>query len=293
MALLIYCVFYPLIWLLSRLPFPLLYILSDGISFFLYHVVRYRRRVVHHNILICFPHKTNRERACIERAFYHHLSDLFLEMIKTMGMSNQEMEKRFQFTNLDLLYQLEKEGKSIAILCAHYGSYEWLISMNRHVHFQGFAIYKKIANPYFDTMVKRIRSKFGATLITTKETTKTIEANTQNGVLGMYGFASDQSPKLSRAEHWHSFMGIETPIHIGAEVLAKRFDMNVIFLKVKKVKRGHYKATFESLSDNPKAEPDFAISDRFMDKVALQIQEAPEYYFWVHKRWKHQKSATT
>lgn len=288
-SILAFGVVYPILWLISRLPFPLLYLLSDGVAALLYHIVRYRRQTVRSNLALALPHLSEADRRRIEKKYYHHMSDMFLEMIKTMHLSPTEMDRRFVFTNLELYQQLEKQGKSIAVMCAHYASYEWVISMNNKVNFRGYAIYKRIANPHFDALVKRIRSKFGASLITTKETAKTIEANTAKGQLGLYGFASDQSPKWSKADHWYTFMGVTTPIHIGAEQLAKRYDMNVIFLRVKKVKRGFYEATFETLSDNPQSEPDYAISERFMDKVAQQIYEAPEYYFWVHKRWKHRR----
>jgi KDO2-lipid IV(A) lauroyltransferase len=65
--------------------------------------------------------------------------------------------------------------------------------------------------------------------------------------------------------------------------------MNVIFLKVKKVKRGYYEASFEVLSDDVKSIPDYKLSENFMRKVEQQIYEAPEFYLWTHKRWKHKK----
>ncbi|RZJ63121.1 MAG: lipid A biosynthesis acyltransferase, partial [Flavobacterium sp.] len=92
--------------------------------------------------------------------------------------------------------------------------------------------------------------------------------------------------KLSKAQHWANFMGVYSPIHTGAETLAKKYDMNVIFLKVKKVKRGFYEATFETMFDNPASVPDFEISEEFMRRVEKQIRETPEYYLWTHKRWK-------
>ena len=138
------------------------------------------------------------------------------------------------------------------LFCAHYASYEWVVSMNHHITFKGYGIYKKIANKYFDKLVHDIRSKFKASLITTKETVSTIDKNNKKGILSLYGFASDQSPKVEKALHWCNFMGIETPVHAGAEFLAKRYDMNVIFLRTKKVKRGYYEGTFELMAENPK-----------------------------------------
>lgn len=287
-----FVILYPILWLISILPFRLLYVVSDLVYAFIYYVIRYRRKIVRQNIALALPHLSQKERLSIEKKSYRHLCDMFLEMIKTMSISEKEMNKRFAFTNLELYQNMEKEQKSIALMCAHYASYEWVISMNNHVQFEGYAIYKKIANKYFDKLVKDIRSKFKATLITTRETIPTIEANYRANHLGLYGFASDQSPQLSKTHHWGTFMGIETPVHTGAEMLVKRFDMNVIFLRVKKVKRGYYEATFELMFDHPKQVPNFEISDEFLRRVEKQILEAPEYYLWTHKRWKHKKKTT-
>lgn len=289
MQYLLYLIVYPILWLISILPFWVVYLLSDGIYVLVYYILGYRKKTVRDNLAKALPHLSESERIRIEKKFFRHMCDMFLEMIKTMTISQKEMEKRFQFTNLETYLDLEKKGKSIALMVAHYATYEWVISMNYKINFKGYAIYKKIANPYFDKLVKNIRSKFRAYLITTKETGYTIEKNTRDGVLGVYGFASDQTPRRSDSMHWYEFMGMETPIHTGAESLAKKYDMNMIFLKVKKVKRGYYQATFEVLAENVQNIPDFKISELFMDKVQQQILEAPEFYLWTHKRWKHKK----
>ncbi|MCA6422514.1 MAG: lysophospholipid acyltransferase family protein [Flavobacterium sp.] len=289
MQLVVFILVYPLIWFVSILPFRILYVFSDIVYVLVYHIIGYRKKVVRNNIAMALPNISEKERLNIEKKFYHHLCDMFLEMMKTMTISEKEMNKRFVFTNLELYTALEKKQKSIAVMIAHYATYEWVISMNRKIEFEGFAIYKKVNNKYFDKLVRNIRSKFKATLITTSQTIPVIKENESLGHRGVYGFASDQSPQESKAFHWQKFMGIETPVYTGAEMLVKRFDMNVIFLRVKKVKRGYYEATFELMFDNPKAIPDYQISDEFLRRVEKQIYEAPEFYLWTHKRWKHRK----
>lgn len=290
MQLLVYLLVYPILWLISILPFPLLYLLSDGIYFIVYKVIGYRKKTVRANLALALPHLSDVERLSIEQKFYHHLCDMFLEMIKTLSISKTEIEKRFKFTNLEVYLELEKKNKSIALLCAHYASYEWVVSMNYHINFTGYGIYKKIANKHFDKLVKDIRSKFKAVLITTKQTSKIIEECANNNKLGVFGFASDQTPRWSDNLYWHHFMGIETPIHIGAEILAKRHNMNVIFLRTKKIKRGYYEATFEVITEDINSIPDYKISEDFISRVEQQIYEQPEYYLWTHKRWKHKKA---
>ncbi len=114
-----------------------------------------------------------------------------------------------------------------------------------------------------------------------------MEYNKANGIKAFYGFASDQSPQLIKAKYWDTFMGLEVPVYTGAEMLAKKLDMNMFFVKVKKVKRGFYEATIVPLVDNPRDYPDYEITSLFLREVEKQILEAPEYYFWTHKRWKH------
>ena len=287
MQLVFFVLIYPVLWLVSILPFRLLYLFSDFLYIMIYRIIGYRKKTVRANLSLAFPNMTASERLNIEKKSYHHLCDMFLEMIKTMSLSEVEMNKRFKFTNLDVYRELEKKNKSIALMCAHYASYEWVISMNKHINYQGYAIYKKIANTYFDKLVRDIRSKFKAQLITTKETIPIIQSNQAKGFLGVYGFASDQSPKAAKTFHYTNFLGLHSGVSTGAEMLAKRFDMNVIFLKVSKIKRGFYEATFEILSENVAEVPDYGITDAYFAKVEEQIITAPEFYLWTHKRWKN------
>ena len=109
----------------------------------------------------------------------------------------------------------------------------------------------------------------------------------RNNELTFNGFVFDQSPKLGKAMYWQDFMGVKVPVHVGAEILAKRLDMATLFLKVKKVKRGHYEATFMDIIRNPKSYDNYVITDMSLKRVEEQINEAPEFYLWTHKRWKH------
>ncbi|HWS60366.1 MAG TPA: lysophospholipid acyltransferase family protein [Flavobacterium sp.] len=289
MRLIIYLLVYPFLWCISMLPFRLLYTLSDLSYLIVYYLIGYRKKTVRKNIALALPHLSDAERLVIEKKSFQHLCDIFLEMIKTMNISEKEVKKRFLLTNLEVYKKIEEQPKSIAMMMAHYASYEWVISMNYYSSHRSTAIYKKIANPYFDKLVRDIRSRFKATLITTKETVPTIIKNKNSKILALYGFASDQSPKAESAYHWQKFMGIEVPVHTGAEMLSKKYNMNIMFLKVKKLKRGYYEASFEVLSENPAEVPNYEITDKFLKLVEQQIYEAPEYYLWTHKRWKHMR----
>jgi KDO2-lipid IV(A) lauroyltransferase len=287
MQFLVYILAYPLLWLISILPFRIFYWFSDFVYFIIYYIVGYRRKVVRNNLALTLPHLNDAERKEIEKKFYQHMCDMFLEMIKTMSITPEEMEKRFTITNIELIREYEQKGKSVILVASHYASWEWLLTLNKRMGFRGIGVYKKIANPYFDKLVRKIRSKYDAELVETKKAIPTMAQNQRDGILSLYGLASDQSPKLDRIFHSMKFMGIEVPVHTGAEMLAKKYDLSVIFMKVTKTGRGYYEATIIPIADNPKEYDNFRITEIYLKEVEKQIYAAPEYYLWTHKRWKH------
>lgn len=287
MQFLIYIIVYPFLWSISKLPFRLLYIVSDGLYILLYHIIGYRRKVVNNNLRLVFPDKTEKEIATIRKKFYKHLCDMFLEMAKTMSISKKELEKRFKITNPEEFKRLESLNKSVILIFGHYASWEWSIVLQNYINFKGLAVYKKLANQHFDKLVRDIRSKFNTTLISTKETINVINQNESQGIKSITGFLSDQSPRLSKDVYWSSFMGINTPCFTGAERLAKRLDLSTAYLKVTKVKRGFYEAEIITLAEDSKKYDNYELTDLFLKELEKQIHKAPEYYFWTHKRWKH------
>ncbi|MEZ7498620.1 lysophospholipid acyltransferase family protein [Flavobacterium sp. Arc3] len=289
MQFLVFIIAYPFLWIISILPFRIFYWLSDCVYFLVYYIIGYRKKVVRANLALALPNLSDQERLVIEKKSYRHLCDMFMEMIKTMTISSEEMNKRFVITNIELMKEYEQKEKSIMLIASHYASWEWLITLNQKISYQGVGVYKKLSNKYFDKLIRDIRSKYNTELVTTSKTIPYISHNQKENILSIYGLASDQSPKAGRIFHWKSFMGVEVPVHTGPEMLAKKYDLNVIFAKVKKVRRGYYEATLIPISDDPKSVPNFEITDAFIQEVEKQIHEAPEYYFWTHKRWKHRR----
>ena len=286
MQLLVFLLAYPILWIISMLPFRLFYFFSDFIFFIIYYIIGYRKQVVHDNLKLVFPGKTEEELLELQKEYYKHMCDTFLEMIKTLNMSKEELKKRYHICNIEVLQKIG-ESKSILILCSHYANWEWNVSINNYVDIKGYAVYQKIGNRYFDKMIKNIRAQWNTTLITQEETVKTIVRNEQNNIIGGYGMVSDQSPQAHRAQYWTEFMGVKVPIFNGAETLARKFDLAVVFLKVSKIKRGYFKAELIPITISGKETEKNEITDKFLRLTEAQIKERPEYYLWTHKRWKH------
>lgn len=276
-------------WIISRLPFPVFYRFSDLVCFILYRLIGYRKTVVQGNLKIAFPDLAPTELLQIEKKFYTHLCDLFLEIIKSMGMRKEEMLKRFQVKNIEVLKTFEEQNRSIFLVCGHYASWEWMMSLGYHIKHKGYGIYRPISNPYFDALIKRIRSRHDAYMIPQKESVSIIKNKEDSGELGIYGFASDQSPRPKPLTYWRSFLGVHVPVYNGAERLAIELDVPVVFAKIKRVKRGYYELEFKTLTDQPKSLKKNEITDLFTEWLEAQIKEDPSQYFWTHKRFKYAK----
>lgn len=281
-----YLLSYPVLWGISKLPFPLFYLFSDLAFLIVYYGVGYRKKVVMANLQLAFPGKSKDELLRLRRKFYRHLCDMFLEMVRTMNMDKEALRRHYHISNIEVLRDLENT-KSILIVCAHYANWEWNVSINNYVSSKGFAVYQKVGNKYFNRLVKRIRSRFNTIPITQKETVRTVIRNEQEGIRGIYGMVSDQSPVLSRAQYWSPFMGVTVPIFNGPEILARKLDLAVVFAKVTKVRRGYYSLELIPITDAGGATKEGEITERFLRLTESLIKEEPAYYLWTHRRWKH------
>lgn len=283
----IYIISYPFLFLISKLPFRSLYLLSDAVRILVFNFLGYRKQVIINNLKLALPHLTDKERNTIKKSFQHHFCDLFLEIIKSMGMSKKEMLKRFQIKNIEVLTQFEKQNRSAFIICGHYASWEWMMSLGYHMKHVGYGLYKPIGNPYFDKLIKKIRSKHNAYMIPIQTAISIITAKEQNNERGVYGFASDQSPRPKPLSYWRSFMGIEVPVYTGAERLARSLNIPVLFGKINRVKRGFYEVEFKVISDQSASTKEYFITDTFTTWLEEQITADPSQYLWTHKRFKY------
>ena len=292
MDLLIYIIFYPFIWIISRLKFSVIYLVSDILYYLLYYIFSYRKKVVRKNLKLAFPNKSKEERREIERDNFRNLADIFVETFKSTNVKEEELKKRFVFKNPEILEKIYNNNQDVIVMCSHYCSWEWVFGVRNITNFKINAIYKQLSNKYFDKLTKSRRSQYGANMIRTKDTFREISRLSKLNPLNFYGFASDQSPKLQKAIYWGTFLNNWVPIHVGAEVVAKKYNMAIVFMDVQKTKRGYYEASLSLITDKPNNFKDFQLTDKYIKLVEKQVINKPEYYTWTHKRFKHRKIKT-
>lgn len=287
MKYLAYLVVFPIIWSLSRIPMRVLYIFSDFLFFLVYYVVGYRKDVVYNNLKLAFPEKTDQELKKLRKKSLRHFCDFIVESIKAFSLSEKEVKKRYKFVNPEVLNEVGKKGKNIILTGAHINNWEWSVSMPLVSNVQIYGAYSALKNPYLDKFMKNSRTKFNVIAYKTKDMVPYMVKNIRDKKQGAYILLSDQSPMLHKTFHWQKFFGVKVPVHTGAEILAKKFDMAVINYTTKKIKRGYYETTFELITETPKEFENFQIIDKYIALTEKSIKEQPENYLWTHKRFKH------
>lgn len=287
MNFLIYTITYPFIWALSRLPMRVLYIFSDFFFLILYYIIGYRKKVVIKNLKTAFPEKSEAEINRISKKFFKHFVDILFESVKSFAISKKELQKRYKYTNPELINKYAEQGRSVALVGSHQANWEWSVGMPLSVNINCFGAYKKIKNPYFDKLIKKSRTQFGFEAVPTYLFNKSIYEKHSNKTQYLYLLLSDQSPQMGKTRYWASFLNEKVPVHTGAEVLSKKYNSVVINMKTTKVKRGYFEVEFELITDTPNDFDNFEITDKYLELTERNIKTQPEYYLWTHNRFKH------
>jgi KDO2-lipid IV(A) lauroyltransferase len=293
MQFILFAITYPIIWMLSRLPMRILYMKSDFFYFLIYYVFRYRKQVVLDNLKLAFPEKPEVELLQIRKKFFKHLMDLLVESVKAFSISEKEILKRYTYSNPELVNKYAAEGRSIALMGAHQSNWEWSISLPKVLNIDMYGAYTKLNNTYYEKVVRDSREKFGVIGYKTSEMVRGMQKRFSAKQQGAYILLSDQSPQLHKTYYWRAFFDIKVPIHTGAEMLSKRFDLVVINYVTRRIKRGYYKTEFQLITDTPKEFKDYQITDLYTDLTEKNIREQPEFYLWSHKRFKHRDKVPT
>ena len=276
----------PFIFLVAVLPFPLLYAVSDLMFVVLYGLVGYRKKVTRDNLKKSFPEKSEKELRRVERDYYRHLCDLVLETFKLLGMRRSDLLKRCKINNYELYFDLLSQRRSIVVALGHQGNWEW---MGAATAARGdsplYAIYRPLSNAFFDRLMFRIRSRFGATPVAAKDILRKLYS--QQHIPSTTAFLADQTPSPETA-FWTNFLNQPTPVFVGTEKIARKFNYPVVFAAMKKIRRGYYEVTIELMAEEPSATADGEITKAHTKALEKAVMAQPFSWLWSHRRWKHQ-----
>lgn len=279
---------------LARLPFCVLYAVADGVAFLLYHVIRYRRKVVFMNLRNSFPEYTAKQHVKIAKQFYKQLAYVVVETIKLLHISNEEIMRRVEFINTEIIDKATANGQSTLLYLGHYGNWEWMQAISLYINAANHLgeVYRPAHSTLLGDITNTLRSRFSMNqLLPEKQAARTMLQWHKQGESFIIGLISDQRPHLEDPSHTMTFLNQETGFITGGELIGRHTEAQCVYLHLERPSRGHYRITVEPIIPTD-FQTKYPISEQFMKMLEADIRRQPELWLWSHNRWRHQHNKT-
>lgn len=280
-------IYYLFVWPLSQLPLWFTYRFADLFYLLLITVLPYRKKVITGNLERSFPDASPQQIARFRRQFYRNFADMLIEGVKNLGISKNELQRRFVIRNPELMQTLYAEQKSVLLVSAHYMNWEWMIT-GQALFFphQAVGIGMPLSNGFWDKKINALRSRFGMHVIHSKIVKQTFDDYHNRSVPTATLVLSDQSPGDSLKSYWMTFLNQPTAVLFGAEQLANTYDQAVVFYLPKRIKRGYYEVELQLLTKEPRSLNWGELTESHTKLLENRILDEPGPWLWSHKRWK-------
>ena len=204
-------------------------------------------------------------------------------------MSREQLEKRVRITNIELPLSTLNNGQSHLGLTSHLCNWEWLLQICAiKSSYPIDAVYKPLHNEKMDKFIYDLRARFGAHPVAMKDTLRELIKNRKT--VRSMAMVADQTPPHSEIQHWGMFLNQYTAFYVGGDKIGGAMQMPVLFVGMKRIKRGYYEVTFEFLKNLPVAKEGHEVTELFIKRLEAAIKEQPANWLWSHKRWKHSQA---
>ena len=295
-------IFRGVVVLLSKLPLRLHYFMGDVLSWLARAVFRYRTDVVLTNLSRSFPEAKYKDIKKIYKDFYRHFGEIFAEFMWFGGSSYNRLRKQgiVRLTNVNIFSELYEKAPSVTLLSTHCGNWELLGGLPGYDSDDGgrmafserdiYVVYKKMTNEVSDRVfaLNRIAplELVGTECeVESKNILRFSIANKDRKCL--YIYPADQAPYRGAGKHpIGEFMHQPTNAMIGSMGVACRLSHAVVYMKMKRVERGHYEVSFIPVCEDASKSSPEDILRRYYDLLEEEINETPANWLWTHKRWK-------
>ncbi len=278
---------------MARMPFWMLYGISDLLFPLIRYLARYRVKIVKRNLLESFPEKSPKERGAILREFYRNFADYIVETIKLGHISDAQIRRRLRFENARIMDDLLERGKSIAIYFSHCGNWEWATSVTLWSRLRPEAdavfaqVYRPLRSKWFDAYLLQLRGRFRTRSLQKRTVLRDLVRLKRDNIPSMIGFLSDQKPSAGDTSHVVTFLNHPTAVITGTEQLARKLDMAVVYWDMSKLGRGRYVINAKLITDDISSTAQMSVTDCYIRMLEQTIRRNPSIWLWSHNRWKN------
>ncbi|MBR6017385.1 MAG: lysophospholipid acyltransferase family protein [Paludibacteraceae bacterium] len=258
----------------------------------LYYVVRYRRKLVRSNLRSCFPDRSEKQLLTIERRFYRQFCDTIVEAVCGYWMDDETMRRHVVFRNTEEANRLIDAAGGGIFMLAHYGNWEWMASIQQWLSpgVTELNVYRRLKNKTADRMMLALRRKRGGVCVEKQRILREMVRYRAEKRPVTVGLLSDQKPRPEVTRTWVRFLHQETGFLDGGEVLSKKFGYPVIYLYIRRLRRGYYEVDLRTIAAEPQQTQEGEITRKYAALLERNILEQPELWLWTHNRFRWKRN---
>jgi Kdo2-lipid IVA lauroyltransferase/acyltransferase len=273
---------------ISRLPMWALYAFSSFLYLLAFYVVRHRHQVIREQLEKVFPDWSDADRERIHKQFLKNFCDVLVEVWKSVSVSEADMRARMQIVNLDVARRYLDAGQSLMFVTSHLGNWEWLLQgVTLQLGYPVDAAYKPLHDPWAERLMLKVRSRFGARLVPAKELLA--DFLKRRGIVRAIAMNADQAPVSTDKRYWTRFLGQDTAFYIGAEQIARATRLPILYVGVRRIRRGYYEVELKTLWDGRERVPPNTVTERYARTCEVDVLKRPADWLWSYRRWRLKK----
>jgi KDO2-lipid IV(A) lauroyltransferase len=284
-------------WVLKCLPAPLTRCFGALIGALLYHLFRFRRKIVRGQLDVAFgDSRSAADIAAIERDIYSSMGMLIIECLGLPRTTAEDVKDLLIVHDQHHIDDALKQGKGVLILLGHIGNWEitclGLKCSDLNIH----AIGKEMKSPAAEMFRQLIRDDNGIPYIprrgSARQILKALAANDPVGMMLDQNMTADEGVFVD-------FFGHPACTMNALAVLARRSGAPVVpaYSYRDPDKRRHHiqflaPIELESPHEN---EHDNVVHNTqiFTDCLQEMIEKHPDQWLWIHKRWRTRRPDAT
>ena len=245
-----------------------------------------RRGVIRGNLERSFPEWSAAQRRAVEREFARRQGEIAAEAFYGSRIAGDELRARVTLANAEVL-AAAGSPRPLILVGAHHCNHEWMLQrVSLELGERLVALYKPLRNPRTDRWMRRLRTRFGARLVSAKSVLQELARLRDVGAIGML---ADQVPRTSPEKLWVEFLHQETAFFIGPELLGRALRAQVCLVRMRRVARGRYELTLVPLNVQGEKLPHGEVTTRYARALEAWIRDDPAGWWWTHRRWKLKK----
>jgi KDO2-lipid IV(A) lauroyltransferase len=270
---------------LSRLPMRALYAFSTFLYWLAFYVVRHRRQVIREQLAKVFPDSSDAERELIHKQFLRNFCEVMVEVLKSASMTEDEMRAHVQVANMDAARHYLDAGQSVMFVTSHLCNWEWLLhGVTLHLGYPVDAAYKPLHDQWAERLMLKIRSRFGARLVPAKDLLA--DFLRRRAIVRAVAMNADQAPVSTDKRYWTRFLGQDTAFYIGAEQIARATRLPIIYMAMRRIRRGFYQVELKPLWDGREVIEPNTVTERYARTCEIDVLDSPADWLWSYRRWR-------